>query len=619
MSLIRTAILFLSIILTSLGLFAQGHKTDRTDLFRVGYLQLPFAVSFLFDSPTFMSQLTPNEAAQLQAIFGSFEQIKHVDMFRRSGNLLAAPDTPMIEFLPNREAFKLNPDEPERLAKTTERMGDPIYINETLLNSKNIDPTYMDVLQILFHEMGHKLGAAKDQQAIDSLGAKMMQFLKPYYQRAELVSEQDPNDRARVEILSLPREIKYLTTSMSETVRILVNANGVVGYHTLDFSQAVGPLKRFTERAGNFQEELTIRLTDMKKGDLGHFRASVNFNLEIKSRVVFINPNVNFIGVGATIGNTQYMRTTNQTLDILQPNVSNISSSLDLNRPEEGYRSPQYYVPSFGRRDYPDDSFKFKVSHLTQDGNTIRMQVSSKDLVNTAQLRVQAADTMYLVNGRVGKTAEGASTLSFEVPKNLAHQTGELKMRDIILNSQSRSLLPEVLSMKVKVAEPVSLRRIEVSIFDGQNFKPYVYSEIAKLPPGPARMRVTLESDTDVSQLRLRWSSGALIKGGKDKYEIGIYASQYEETVNEFKLVESANGKKTYEFYSQGSIARVLPKPLAGVEVHDSYRRVLREVEATSAEMESSSRVYADYEMIFNAEHLVVTPKATVLTCSGLF
>jgi hypothetical protein len=625
MNLIRAAILFLSIVATSWSVFGQERKNDRAELFLVAYQQLPHAVSFLFDSPSFISQLTPEEKAQLEGVFGVTEKIKMAPLYRNmtgaGAGFLTDMQVPELEFISDPKAFKLTPDEPERLAKTTEKMSDPISINEVFLNSKNMDPSYMDVLQILIHEVGHKLGARKNQQAVDSLGAKMIQFLMPYYQSAIVSTSRDPESKAKIEILSLPIELIGMSTGMPETVRILINERGLVGYHVLDLRSASGQLKRFTRGdIGNFDEQIVVRMTNLKGIELNSFRAALKFNLEVKSRVVFEDPRVDFIGSGATFGGLQVMRTQNNLIDILQPSFANIEANIDINRPSDSYgKTAQYYIPDFSGRDYRDDSLNFKVSQVTKDGMNVRMQIASKFPVGAVQLRLQNVNAIYLVSGQISTGADGSQNWSFKIPPELSSVSGELKIRDVVVNKQSKALLPEVLSLDVKKSEALEMSRPAVYFYDGTNWVPYDRSKILALPPGPARMRVTLQDSADLAQLRIRWKSAAKITYGQEQRYVGLYSSMLEETLNDLKLVSDESGIKTYEFLSAGSIARVLPKPVKSILAQDSYRRELYDVVATSNAMESAAIKFTDYDLMFNNEHLIVTREPEIRSCSGLF
>ncbi len=146
--------------------------------------KLPSIFNFLIAQEAFTAQLETDLTAEY------FMRIQlmlehHAEVVRLANDLgpeLARSSgfTPiMIETSTNRDSFKLNSEEPERLAKTTASPTSPIYINLTYLNQ--LKPSLLDLVQLLIHELGHKIAVDKDQETVDHLAALIRKSIKPYY------------------------------------------------------------------------------------------------------------------------------------------------------------------------------------------------------------------------------------------------------------------------------------------------------------------------------------------------------------------------------------------------------------------------------------------------------
>jgi hypothetical protein len=103
-----------------------------------------------------------------------------------------------LEFDSNPYNFIINDGEAPRTAKTTSDINSRIYINQNIINSPDSNISYLDAIQLLIHELGHKI-ANKNQAAVDSLAAKIKEALRQYYLIQEL-----PDGRI-LELISLSR------------------------------------------------------------------------------------------------------------------------------------------------------------------------------------------------------------------------------------------------------------------------------------------------------------------------------------------------------------------------------------------------------------------------------
>ncbi len=576
---------FLSVlmILTPRCLFArEDQPIQRQDLFRVGFSQLPYAVDFVARSQEFLAQLTPEEKAQLAGIYDVTESIRNGEFWKRSdsnGNLpdfLAQKKWPVLEFSQEPSEFKINPGEPERLAKTTEVFTDAVRINEKYLNSQRIDPSYSDVLQILFHELGHKLEDRKNQAAVDSVGAKMIEFLRPYFQTFEVVNPKKPKDSLRGEILSLPYEVASHGLGPRETLRLLLNDHGMVTYHVLDIFGSMSSLQQYNPDAhgtGNVMEALKVRMTNFSGSELGDFSFDLKLNFEVQSRLVLdgsVSPSR--INRDGSITMVPHM------YDLISPSYTNVNASVHVNRPDSD-SIPQYYQPEVEQWNYRDSSFDFRVSQVESSEKKMQILIGGKQPVTVAQLQLQAGEASLLVQGRMVSRSSGGSLWQFDIPSEISSASGEVQVRDVIINRQSRSILPEVLSFKVKTRPSSTSERLmssTLTIFDGTQWRVYTGREKFEIPQGPARFRMSFPADQAPKQIRLRWNTGSTFFLGNREIIAGTLGAIHEETIQDLKLVDSANGRKTYEFQSSGSLLSTLPVVAKNVFVEDSRRRFLK-------------------------------------------
>lgn len=115
------------------------------------------------------------------------------------------------EFSDKAEDFILHPGEPERSAKTTAAIADPVWFNLRKLNDDSAPIDYLTIVQLFVHEIGHKLGPEKDQAAVDSLSVKLREFLAGYSRTTLLymkLSIDPPRPlRESFELLALPTRL----------------------------------------------------------------------------------------------------------------------------------------------------------------------------------------------------------------------------------------------------------------------------------------------------------------------------------------------------------------------------------------------------------------------------
>ncbi len=173
------------------------------------------------------------------------------------------------DFSSNSQDFILPDGKPERSAKTNSEWATPIVFNRNILNNFKSQINLLDIIQILVHELGHKLGDKKNQTAIDQLSAKLKSFLKRFY-------SVDFNEKNEIiEVLSLQgdaKEIKIgielgvvdLTTGLIFFTNSQKNVEPISKLFRL--KEGFWKMKRFSSYGYNLVDDLNFRIVGIKLG-----------------------------------------------------------------------------------------------------------------------------------------------------------------------------------------------------------------------------------------------------------------------------------------------------------------------------------------------------------------
>jgi len=167
------------ITLSGQTLYADGKSAGPQPLFAELLKNMPFYLEYVANSHRFYWDLSKEERARLELL----RQYLNSNMPFLTSSLI-------------RENFFLQKDEPERIAKTTNELHSSIDFNTELLAKHSVDIALG--VQLLLHELGHKLNDFENQGVIDSLATKIALYFKSYTQELK-ISEQES-----LHILSLP-------------------------------------------------------------------------------------------------------------------------------------------------------------------------------------------------------------------------------------------------------------------------------------------------------------------------------------------------------------------------------------------------------------------------------
>ncbi len=602
-------------IWTSVALFGQTAQGNREALFTTAFEQLPWVVSFLVSSPDFLATLEESEKDQLRKLYSVSELISQVRQFQNSPEFVSAmapQGLPELSFLDSRKEFVLHLEEPERMAKTTGVPSEPIFVNRQYINSNEIDPSYLLVVQLLFHELGHKLGDQEITEVMNSLGAKMVQHLKPYFQSKTFANG------VKVEILSLPQKYSPVSFEPMQTVKVLIQDRAIVNSHILDLAKSISALERFTPSesgSGNIFEQLSFRITNLSGAAKG-FHAELRFNLETSSHLILMDPELQ-LRPGAASGSSQIMAPRPSLYALLAPTNMNVRAEVTINAPRaDGFT--QYYIPSIKRWNYSDASLDFLISDVrVSEGEVALAMNNPKKSVTEVQLRLQTSSGELLVAGeKVSQGAEsgqlGRTEFRFYLPELATSE--RVTLQDVIVNKTQSSLLPEVLTLpQASVGAPKAESpkgQIGISWLRGSEWVPFSQEGVTHLEDTNIRFRIVVRGHVPIAQIRLRWNQAAQLSFNKAENVFGTFSTIQEEVINHPRQVLATENSITYEFESREFQTLSTPTSKTSiVGVSDSGRRFLNEMAITSGNMETTNFVFSPMLRIFNREFLGFTPK----------
>ena len=184
------------------GVFA-AQEFHQEVLFRELLPQMSYYLEYFRQIGPSASNLSPAESGQLNQLIEVLRDRSH-----------------SLNFSAPREEFTLKPGEPERVAKTTSVPGEPIDINSGMLSERSIELDIPMTIQLLIHELGHKLQDQKDQAVVDGLATKVSAFFKAYTQAVQIAPDW------KMHILSLPINWFYFSQPQwgYETYRLRPNS-----------------------------------------------------------------------------------------------------------------------------------------------------------------------------------------------------------------------------------------------------------------------------------------------------------------------------------------------------------------------------------------------------------
>jgi hypothetical protein len=587
----------LSIFFSGVNAFAQA---DRREYFKVAFESLPELIEYAIADPQFLSELNANEKTDLAKILSVMEN-------RQYNN------TPNLEFSENRDLFKLDPQQPERAAVTNEDIKGPIFINLLQLNSSSFKAKYIDVIQILIHELAHKMGK-REQADVDSLVAKIIRFAKPFLQEFE-------TGHLRLEILSLPRKVSHLAFKIRPPVKILVSYKDQIESLDLSLEQRAKLMGRFTpseQGSGQIEELHWIRASKIEADPVGERDLSGRLKIEIESvsQLILGDPRLALRPGPVNAEGQQVMIPSQRFFPLLKETriTTNLVSQFGI--PEVGRNSNQLFffnqVTPWEPRDL---SAQIEAKVVAENKNEFTVQLHPAQPGKTIQARVQMAEGEILISGK----SNASGLIQFQWPTDVTSADGKLKIRDLILNSQDLVGLNKVLSREVPVSPAGTKPKIssEPELLTDKGWEKFQQIErIIDLPEGPEKIRLKVKLSAPLGQVRAQWIFGQQLFWEKPSQVFGTYTDVVDEVLN-FKILKTEGEFTWIEIESQllkKSIALETLQPFVGVTDHG--RRNIKSIKLTDANGRTSTVFFHQDVKMYTREFLRVKQPLTGGACA---
>lgn len=196
----RALLLFLFGIGFAASTAGAQERVLREDLFRRAFQSTSFILMMADTQEDFRKNLTPAE----REAYAQIAFLSHMSNLRKwalsagahnfgkgdsdafvfvmadgteQGVLTETKARSEIVFSDDESLFRLKPGQPDRTAATSSDARDPIYINRRKIEKPDFQMSFAEVVGLAVHEYGNKVPAKIDKAAVDSLAAKIQEFV----------------------------------------------------------------------------------------------------------------------------------------------------------------------------------------------------------------------------------------------------------------------------------------------------------------------------------------------------------------------------------------------------------------------------------------------------------
>lgn len=443
----RFKFLFFVLILTSLKVSAN-ERISREVLARSAYEAFIPIIYFLSGAEDFKNSLTADEREQLDTLGQELIKRRLIlgpSALPGSGNT-SQVDPFKLRFSWRNEDFILKEGEPARTAKVTE----DVWFNLNILNDPKNSFDFLGLVQLIFHEFGHKIDVQKkNQDAIDRVAAKIKNYLRPYYK------VHDVNHDIQASTFILP----YLTLSDGGPINFQMEPI-ILFRSPLAYSQArirvqdyIFPAVGYMESGAPVQSYRRILIRPQIK----HNVQKIDLHLEIQTQHHLIDAPIKFNFLPLL---TQPSSVAHQfAVDPLQQ-VMNFGTDFPLSNLNQGVIDlkpkvmfgSNYYAPSRGRW-----IEALKVSENHSNRIVLEGKIFYSGPLNELSLSAQAGGVNFEFPVIVSPVAQDIYQIRLEVPRLLPEGTS-LEIQTLNLNSSERWELPDSISIDLQLRELTPLK-----------------------------------------------------------------------------------------------------------------------------------------------------------------
>lgn len=589
-------------------------RTNKEAYVASAYYIFPSLLAFLSQESDFTKGLAPTESQQFNLLFSILTKkvmeayngfpggIKY-ELFDRIGIKYSFSDNP--------SDFILNDGKPERAAKTTETWSDPIVFNRRIVNSSAKDINFLDTLAIFFHEMGHKLGKEKNQEAIDSIASKMKSYLLRFYSTATSTSG------AKVEVLSLPTFISEISfgfieniSPMNLTFDLIFYSNvhketGLIKFSTSIESQ-IHNLQRATSYGYNILNNSNIRITGVNL--LEEMKPDSQIELELDH--IYQLGVLDSIGTTAVNGSVE-LQSHPQINSLLKPESLRITLPYTF-KPDSRLSENSYYWTSFNS--YHSPRYDKRLSGMAQNveisidqAHKNKVIISTKSPLGTYKdyniLGVKAFRNTIHLRPVTTQTMGNHEIKTYELPLSNEVPRTDFEVKYLVhQNFDDKLLLAKQATFtagKGSLAQPSSLSTISYLFYNagkGWQLLPETgLTEIASLQPG---IGLNLEGQMKVAEIKIIWKKAAEItyKGQSAGTIAGFETEVF--TPGEFGHITQNGITLLYMKSKKFSIPYDPPSLIPDFKIRDNGFREIREIVVVGENYSQYSQISRPFDAV---------------------
>jgi hypothetical protein len=610
-------LILLSMLLTAVGAVAEPANTDRRAYVTEAFEGFHGMLYFLSGNERFLGQLTPEEKAQFMLLGNQIIQHRFIlGPAAVPGQDRTSTQVDFkLRFSDRREDFILNPGEPERTAK----MDGDIWFNLHAINNPTSKFGLLDAFQIMFHEFGHKLGAAKDQEAIDRVAAKIRTQLTGFYKETIV------NAGLKAVSLIFPYiSVPHGPVDYQFEPIVILDRGGQALSAKLDMRGMNISGQMYLPNEARAQSFLRTTVVPT----FSEYQGQLLIKWQVSNQQFFIPLHkFNYLDLYASLDKVKGVDPL--PLTIAENLIYQMVSKEELNSiPRKTAQPVTLPLKNFSQdnqsyRQSADVNFLEPIRLVEEKNNrlTFATEIKSATPITEAVLIGTLSDSGLYMAGKVESLGADRYRLVFNVPAS-SSRSQFLYLKAIGLNGDKRWDFAEILKHPVRnVGVPKRLAPLDISFWNGKQFEPFNKIGSESMNTDEVRLRMVFPEPTaDIERVDFSWTMDQKIK--KDAISMGLRLYNVREIIGRDQIKQTRqNGTLIVEFTSKkASQAVPVIQAQQGFTLEDGGNRFLMLTQVMDAEYNIfavGSRVPgATFKSVFT-----VDPKKPpqVITCEGLF
>lgn len=607
---------------------SQAITANREAYVRHAVLALPdLFIRINSQHKEFRQQLTAEESAQYDLLLNLLnEKIFHARLNFKGGQVYELFESFGLkyDFSSNSQDFILPDGKPERSAKTNSDWATPIVFNKNILNNINSQIGLLDILQILVHELGHKLGDKKNQTAIDQLSAKLKSFLMRFY-------SVDFNKKGeQIEVLSFPGDAKEI--KISNELGLIDLTSGLIFFSdsqkktelvsdSFRLKKDIGDIKRLNSHGYNLIDNSNFRIVGVKIYSEKLPIPEISFVVDCVSQTSYTDGHVNFFNLKNGLHDGPMMYPVMQA----ESYRMTVSYSYDYIPHTDFSSIGKFNYNIYAMKTAPKKEMRqagvikdIELSIDQSQESNIKIYIRSKEgqLKEQTDLVVRGNNTkIYLKPSRMeNNNGFDYITYNLTISKDVPRQTIEISG---LANKETHQevALAKPLTFQAgfkSMEENPTIGFIKYVFYNEGNgwkvFDEKVITSIASLEPGFA---FSVSANFKVREIRIIWKKGASILYNNE--EAGLVSGFETEVFRENDFAE-IHQKEKHLIMVKSKKFSVPLDPVSLIDffqIEDNGLREIKEVILIGQDLTTSSRLVLPYDRFYK-EHHIQAPKAMI-------